>query len=158
MPATPMHNANRKPMKARTARAPIGGWWPGTRTLLTAAGRNVVSTGGTDGPAAKSDDCESEGRLMASCALSERATMTTSGAISRTSCGSFCSGVSVERIGTPYSVQCHPHRAAGGFARDRHRSARQLQSGLAKARRYGEEYRAVVGDSFREPGNSAPAR
>src|SRR5947208_16908356 len=60
MAATPMHPASSKAAKARTARLPIDR--PGTRTFSTAAGRNVVSTGGIDGPAATSDPlcCGSE--------------------------------------------------------------------------------------------------
>src|SRR5258706_737246 len=161
MPATPIHTANRKPMKARIARVPIDGRSARIWTSLTAAARNVVSTARTDGPAEKSDAmwvCGSQGRLMASCArlensLSARATKTTSGAISRTSCGSVCFGFSVECIGAPYSVQCHPHMGGRRIYAKSTTFCPTLHSGLTKARRYDGQYRAAKGDSLRELGS-----
>jgi hypothetical protein len=55
MAATPMHAASSNAVKERTADLPIDRRSPGTLTSLTAAGRNVVSTGGTGAPAGKSD-------------------------------------------------------------------------------------------------------
>jgi len=46
MAATPMHAANSKAVKARTGRLPINRRWPGTWTVLTAAGRNVAALPG----------------------------------------------------------------------------------------------------------------
>src|ERR1035437_4313117 len=155
MAATPVHPASSNAaVKARAARPPIARWRPGTWTSLT-AGRNVVSTGGTVGPAGRSDPvrvCGFEGwrKVCASLESSSSvgATGTTSGATTRTLCGSsFCFGFSVECIGAPYSVRSHRIAAAGGFTLDQRRSCPTLHSGLTKARRYDGEYTAAYGNS-----------
>src|ERR1700675_4421943 len=138
-------------MQARITRPPIDRRSPRTLTSLTAAARNVVSTGRTDGPAEKSCAmwvCESEARLMASCALSERATRTISGAITRTSSGSVWLGFGVACIGAPYSVPCHPHQGGRWIDAGSTTFRPTLHSGLTKARRYDGEYEAANRDSL----------
>src|ERR1700737_3806289 len=146
-------------MQARIARAPIDGRSPGAWTPLTAAARNVVSTGRTDGPAEKSGAmwvCESGARLTASCARLEnslsarsaRATRTTSGVITRTSSGSVWFGFSVDCIGAPYSVPCHPHQGDRRIDAGSTTFCPTLHSGLTKARRFDGEYGAADGGTL----------
>src|ERR1700737_2447694 len=159
MAATPMHTANRTPIKPRKARRPIDGRWPGTWVLLTSEGRNVVSTGGTGGPTEKPDPvwvCGSEAERTASRAIlaslesssSVGATRTASDATTSKSCGSsVCFGFSVDCIGAPYSVQCHPHQGGRRIYARSTSSCPTLHSGLTKPRRYDGEYMAACGDS-----------
>ena len=55
-----MHTASNNAVKARTARLTMDRGWSATGTSLRAVGRNVVSTGGTVGPAARSEPFRSE--------------------------------------------------------------------------------------------------
>src|SRR4030088_3071446 len=139
-------------MEAHSARLTIDQPLPGSRTSLTAAGRKVVSTGRTIWPAAKSGAarvCGSERpRAAAWCNRFESSSSagtirTGSGATTTTSCGSSLGlGVSVECIGAPYSVQCHPPEGGRGIAL-LETSCPTLHPGLTKARRYDGEYGAA---------------
>src|SRR5262252_7305845 len=159
MTATPTHATNRKPVKARTALVPIDGRSPVTSTSRTVAARNVISTSGTVELPGRSDPARACGfvgwrkvRASLESSSSVGATWTTSGATTRTSCGSsVCFRFCVECIGAPYSLPCH--RIGGSRIYGRSTTfLPTLHSGLTKARRYDEEYGAAYGSSIRELG------
>src|SRR4051812_2607309 len=122
-----MQPASSNVTKARNVRLPIDGPPPTRAASLTAVGRNVVSTGGTEGPADEPDRRDVCGlekwRAAASCNRLESsssagatltgsgATLMASGATTTMSCGSSGSfGVSVECMNAPYSGLSHPYQ------------------------------------------------
>ncbi len=114
MAAAPVHAASSNAaVMARAARPPIVRRRPGTWTSPTAAGRNVISTGGTIGLGGRSAPARVSGfaawrmlRASLKSSSSEGAIRATSGATTRTSCGSSVGfGFIVKCMGAPYSVQ-----------------------------------------------------
>src|SRR6202171_3340346 len=130
MAATPMHAANRRPVRPRTA---------GLSTRVVCPGRHRAPAWKAVRPRARAVHPRARSVHERARALRPRA---------RPGHGAdrFVSGSAQYPLALRTQSNVTRMRAAGGFTLGRRRSA-TLQPGLTKARRYEGKYRAAYGDS-----------